>query len=69
MELIDWKGVYSKQPPPFGHALKQYYAVDPELLYLNNGKDCSKIYQIFCLTYSQDHSEHHPNQFTRPHTS
>lgn len=50
MELIDWKGVYSKQPPPFGHALKQYYAVDPELLYLNNGKKTAAIYMSDLLS-------------------
>lgn len=38
MEPIDWKNVYSKRPPPFGHALRPFYALDPELLYLNNGK-------------------------------
>ena len=35
------KGLYDSQPPAFGHALKAYYAMDPEYINLNNGRKFS----------------------------
>jgi hercynylcysteine S-oxide lyase len=29
--------LYKQPPPPFGHALLKYYALDPEYINLNNG--------------------------------
>ena len=29
--------LYKQPPPPFGHALLKYYALDPKYINLNNG--------------------------------
>ena len=29
--------LYKQPPPPFGHSLLKYYALDPEYINLNNG--------------------------------
>ncbi|KAJ3505666.1 hypothetical protein NLJ89_g7299 [Agrocybe chaxingu] len=34
---IDYKALYTLDPPPFGEELKAYYALDPEYINLNNG--------------------------------
>ena len=33
------QGTYdpAEKPPPFGHALKKYFALDPDYVNLNNG--------------------------------
>jgi len=39
--MMNSKGLYDSQPPAFGHALKAYYAMDPEYINLNNGRNFS----------------------------
>ena len=35
--------LYKQPPPPFGHALLKYFAIDPEYINLNNGSVLTTI--------------------------
>ena len=37
--------LYKQPPPPFGHALLKYYALDPEYINLNNGVVVPRLYR------------------------
>ena len=37
LDKLDIRELYSKQPPAFGHAMHQYFALDPEYINLNHG--------------------------------
>ena len=43
--LSSTRGAYdpTEKPPPFGHALKKYFALDPDYVNLNNGTPAYSI--------------------------